>query len=65
MPATSQARGGLIAGGRSLAAIDAAAVRAELHAFGAGDRRRRDQRERALATADGLGARRVVAEALG
>jgi spore coat polysaccharide biosynthesis predicted glycosyltransferase SpsG len=65
LPATSQARSGLIAGGRSLAEVDDATVRAELHAFIDGDRRRRDQRERALATADGLGARRVVAEALG
>jgi hypothetical protein len=40
-------------------------VRAELHAFLVGDRRRREPRERALTTADGLGSRRVVAEALG
>ncbi|HEX3476586.1 MAG TPA: hypothetical protein VHT91_16285 [Kofleriaceae bacterium] len=40
-------------------------MRTELHAFLTGDRRRREQRERALATADGLGAERVVAEALG
>jgi spore coat polysaccharide biosynthesis predicted glycosyltransferase SpsG len=64
-PATSQARSGLIAGGASLADADDDAVRAELRAFLAGDRRRREQRERALATADGLGARRVVAESLG
>jgi hypothetical protein len=58
-------RGGLIASGRSLAETDDDTVRAELHAFLAGDRHRRELRERALATADGLGARRVVAEALG
>jgi hypothetical protein len=65
VPAHSQAGSGLIAGGGSLAEIDDEAVRAELDAFLVGDRRRREQRERALATADGLGARRVVAEALG
>jgi spore coat polysaccharide biosynthesis predicted glycosyltransferase SpsG len=65
MAARSQVRGGLIACGRALAEIDDDAVRAELLAFLLGDHRRRDQRERALATADGLGARRVVAQALG
>lgn len=64
-PAHSQAGSGLIAGGRSLAETDDQTVRAELHAFLVGDHRRREQRERALATTDGLGARRVVAEALG
>ena len=63
--ATSQARGGLIAGGRRLDQLDDDAVRAELLGFLLSDRRRRAIRERALATADGLGARRVVAEALG
>jgi spore coat polysaccharide biosynthesis predicted glycosyltransferase SpsG len=62
--AKSQARSGLIASGRSLADSDDATLRAELVDFFAGDRCRHDQRERALATADGLGARRVVAEAL-
>ncbi|HMG21571.1 MAG TPA: hypothetical protein VK607_09655 [Kofleriaceae bacterium] len=64
LAARSQARGGLIASGRSLADTDDAGVSADLQAFLLGDRRRRDQRERALATADGLGPRRVVAEAL-
>jgi spore coat polysaccharide biosynthesis predicted glycosyltransferase SpsG len=63
-PAASQARSGLIAGGRSLAETDDDAVRAALDAFVTGDRHRREQRERALATADGLGPRRVVTEAL-
>ena len=64
LAARSQARGGLIASGRSLADTDDDAVRAELLAFLLGDRRRREYRERAVDTADGLGARRVVAEAL-
>jgi UDP-2,4-diacetamido-2,4,6-trideoxy-beta-L-altropyranose hydrolase len=64
LPARSQLRNGLIAGGRILSETDDDAIRAELLAFLLGDRRRRDQRELALATADGLGASRVVAEAL-
>jgi spore coat polysaccharide biosynthesis predicted glycosyltransferase SpsG len=63
--ARSQVRNGLIAGGRTLDEIDDDAIRAELLGFLLGDRRRRDQRELALATTDGLGARRVVDEALG
>lgn len=62
--ARSQARSGLIAGGFCLAETDDDTVRAELAGFVLGDRRRHELRERALATADGLGARRVVAEAL-
>jgi spore coat polysaccharide biosynthesis predicted glycosyltransferase SpsG len=62
--ARSQANSGLIAGGCTLAEIDDDTIRAELQAFFLGDRLRREQREHALATADGLGARRVVAEAL-
>ena len=61
----SQAGSGLIAGGRSLAEIDDETVGAELHAFLVSDRRRREQRARARHGADGLGARRVVAGALG
>jgi UDP-2,4-diacetamido-2,4,6-trideoxy-beta-L-altropyranose hydrolase len=64
LSAHSQVRNGLIAGGRTLAETDDDAIRTELLGFLLGDRRRRDQRERALATADGLGARRVVSEAL-
>lgn len=64
VPARSQAAAGLIAGGQALDTISDEALRSELAAFVQGDRHRRDQRERALATADGLGARRVVADAL-
>ena len=62
--ARSQARSGLIAGGRSLSETDDDTVRAELSAFLLGDHHRREQRDRAVATADDLGARRVVAAAL-
>jgi len=65
MAARTQARSGMIAGGRVLAETDDDALRAELTAFVLGDRRRREQRERALDSADGLGARRVVELALG
>lgn len=65
IPARSQLRNGLIAGGRNLGETDDDALRAELVAFLLGDRRRHEQRELALASADGLGARRVVTEALG
>ncbi|TMQ09139.1 MAG: hypothetical protein E6J90_38635 [Deltaproteobacteria bacterium] len=64
LPARSQVRSGMIACGRALAEADDNALRGELLAFLLGDRRRRDQREIALATADGLGAQRVVSEAL-
>jgi spore coat polysaccharide biosynthesis predicted glycosyltransferase SpsG len=64
LAARSQARSGLIAGGRNLDECDDEAIRTELAGFLLGDRRRHELRERALATADGLGARRVVAEAL-
>jgi spore coat polysaccharide biosynthesis predicted glycosyltransferase SpsG len=63
--ARNQARDGLISGGRTLADVDDAGIRAELAAFVLDDARRRDRREHALATVDGHGARRVVAEALG
>lgn len=63
--AARQARAGLISGGHDLAALDDDAVRADLIGFLLDDRRRRATREHALATADGLGARRVADEALG
>jgi spore coat polysaccharide biosynthesis predicted glycosyltransferase SpsG len=63
--ARSQASSGLISGGRHLAALDDDAVRADLVGFLLDDCRRHETRERALATADGLGARRVAAALLG
>jgi spore coat polysaccharide biosynthesis predicted glycosyltransferase SpsG len=62
--ARSQLRSGLISSGRTWSATDDTTVRAELTTFLLDDRRRHDQRQRALATVDGAGARRVVAEAL-
>ncbi|HSR95857.1 MAG TPA: hypothetical protein VLM79_02250 [Kofleriaceae bacterium] len=62
--ARAQVRAGLIAGGRSWSQLTDAALRAELLAFLASDQQRRDQRERALATADAAGPARIVAEAL-
>jgi UDP-2,4-diacetamido-2,4,6-trideoxy-beta-L-altropyranose hydrolase len=62
--ARAQVRTGLIAGGRSWSQLTDEALRGELLAFLSGDDARRDQRERALATADDAGARRIVAEAL-
>jgi len=63
--ARNQVRGGLIAGGRTWSETDDDTLRAELLAFLADDRGRRGLRQRALATATGNGARRVVNEALG
>lgn len=65
LAARSQARCGVISGGRTLAETDDDAIRGELEVFLLGDRRRGELRERALATTDGQGARRVIAEALG
>jgi spore coat polysaccharide biosynthesis predicted glycosyltransferase SpsG len=62
--ARAQVRAGLIAGGRAWSQLTDEALRAELLAFLAGDDQRRDQRARALATADGGGPGRIVAEAL-
>jgi spore coat polysaccharide biosynthesis predicted glycosyltransferase SpsG len=63
--ARAQRSAGVIAGGGSWAELDDGAVRGELAGFLAGHRERADLRERALATADGGGARRIVAEAFG
>lgn len=63
--AHSQRRGGLIAGGAAWHDLDDAALRAQLLGFLLDDRGRLDHRDRALATADGRGAERIVAEALG
>ncbi len=62
--AHAQARAELIAGGHVWSELDDGAVRAELLGFLTDDRLRRDLRQRALATADGAGARRIVTEAL-
>jgi len=64
LPVRAQVRRGLIAGGRTWSDTPDDLVRAELFAFLTGGQRRRIQRQRALATADGNGARRVLAEAL-
>jgi UDP-2,4-diacetamido-2,4,6-trideoxy-beta-L-altropyranose hydrolase len=63
-PARALAQAGQIAGGFPWARVDDAALRAQLAAFIADDRARRALRDRALATADGDGARRVVARLL-
>jgi len=62
--ARAQVDSGLIAGGLTWCDTDDDALRAELSAFLADDSRRRDLRQAALATADGGGPRRIVAEAL-
>lgn len=63
--ARAQADAGLIAGGRTWCELDDDALRADLRSFLSADRDRHDQRQRALATTDGAGARRIVTEALG
>ena len=63
-PAHSQVRSGLIAGGRTWSQLDDDTLRCQLMSFLLDDRGRRDQRHRALATVDGSGARRIVADAL-
>lgn len=62
--ARAQAGAGLVASGRTWSELDDAAVRAALLDFLIDERGRRDLRERALTTADGAGARRIVGEAL-
>lgn len=62
--ARAQVRAGLIAGGRSWSQLTDDALRSELLSFLTGDQQRRDQRERALVTADAAGPARIVAEAL-
>lgn len=63
--ARAQVRAGLIAGGGTWSETDDDALRASLLAFLLGTSDRHDLRQRALDTADGSGARRIVAEALG
>jgi UDP-2,4-diacetamido-2,4,6-trideoxy-beta-L-altropyranose hydrolase len=64
IPARQQVREGLIAGGRTWQETDDDTIRAELLAFMLDDGGRRQQRQRALATADSEGARRIVEEAI-
>jgi len=63
--ARAQVRGGLIAGGLTWSETGDAALREALRGFLGDGQARDDQRQRALATADGGGARRIIAEALG
>ena len=64
IPARIQIREGLIAGGRKLADTDDDTLRSDILAFILDDRGRREQRQRALATADSDGARRIIEEAV-
>ncbi len=63
-PARHQVREGLIFGGRTWSEVDDSTLRSELLCFLLDDKGRREQRQRALATADGDGVRRIVDEAL-
>jgi spore coat polysaccharide biosynthesis predicted glycosyltransferase SpsG len=63
--ARAQASAGLIAGGDDWSELDDDALRSHLCSFMLHDAGRHDLRQRALATADGTGARRIVSEALG
>lgn len=60
-----QAQDGLIAGGGIWGDTSDDQLRDELRAFLTDDRRRHELAERALATADGRGARRIINDALG
>jgi spore coat polysaccharide biosynthesis predicted glycosyltransferase SpsG len=62
--ARAQAEAGLITGGQRWSTLSDDALRLQLQAFLHDERSRHDQRQRALTTADGLGAHRIVAEAL-
>jgi spore coat polysaccharide biosynthesis predicted glycosyltransferase SpsG len=62
--AHAQARAGLIAGGHPWSQLSDDALRTALLEFLIDHRGRDDLRQRALATADGTGARRIVSEAL-
>ena len=63
-PARHQVRAGLIAGGRTWGETPDDMLRADFEAFLLDDRGRATQRQRALATADSDGAKRIVEEAL-
>ncbi len=64
MPARVQVRDGLIAGGRRWSETTDDMLRGDLLAFLLDDEGRREQRKRALATADSDGARRIIDEAV-
>jgi len=64
VPARHQVRTGLIFGGRTWAETPDEMLRADFEAFFLDDRGRATQRQRALATADSDGAKRIVEEAL-
>jgi spore coat polysaccharide biosynthesis predicted glycosyltransferase SpsG len=63
-PARHQVRAGLISGGRKWIESDDATVRSDLTSFLLDDARRLAQRQRALATADSDGPRRVIDDAI-
>lgn len=63
-PARQQVREGLVFGGRTLAETDDTTLAAELQIFLQDDAGRAAQRQRALATADAEGTKRVVEELL-
>lgn len=64
-PARKQVREGLIAGGRRWAETDDDTLRSDILAFILNDAGRKEQRQRALATADAEGPRRIIEAALG
>lgn len=64
-PARHQLQRGLIAGGRRLDDLTDSVLRDDMLAFLLDDTGRRDVRQRALATADSDGPRRICADALG
>ncbi len=64
VPARHSVRHGLVAGGRTWLETDDDTLRADLEAFLLDDGGRGQQRQRALATVDSDGARRIVDEAL-
>lgn len=64
VPARLQVREGLIAGGRTWVEADDDVIRSDLLAFVLDDEGRAATRQRALATADSDGARRVIQETL-
>jgi UDP-2,4-diacetamido-2,4,6-trideoxy-beta-L-altropyranose hydrolase len=65
LPARQQIRDGLIAGGRNWASLEDDTLRADILAFLLDDEGRMQQRQRALATADSDGARRILSEIMG
>lgn len=61
-PARQQVRDGIIAGGRNWSAMEDDTLRADILGFLLDDEGRLQQRQRALATADSEGARRILEE---